>query len=69
MGYRGKGKGVGGLGWLDQKIYSGFELSSPFLTFTPSFIKIRPKIAKLVLWGGLGGGGRAVRVVGSKNFF
>ena len=53
----------GGLGWLDQNNFSGFELCSPFLTYTPSFIQIGPKLAKLVLWGGLGGGGRGVRVV------
>ena len=66
-GLGGWGVGVGGLGWLDQKNYSGFELCSPFLTYTPSFIQIGPKLAKLVLWGGLGGGGRVVWVVGSKK--
>ena len=50
-------KGVRGLGRSDQKNYSGFELCSLFLTHTPSFIQIGPKLAKLVLWGGLGGWG------------
>ena len=51
------GKGVGGLGWSDQKNYSGFELCSPFMTSTPIFIHIGPKLAKLVFWGGSGGYG------------
>ena len=60
------------MGWSDKKKFSGFELCSPFLTYTPSFIKIGPKSAKFVLWGGLGGLGgirRKVGVVGSKQFF
>ena len=48
--------GEGGMRWLDQKINAGFELSSPFLTYTPSFIQIGSKLAKLVCWGGLGDG-------------
>ena len=45
------GKGVKWLGWLggsDKKINTRLELCCPFLTFTPSFIKIGPKLAKLV---------------------
>ena len=34
---------------------SRFKLCSPFMTCTPSFIQIRPKLAKLLLKGGLGG--------------
>ena len=46
-----------GFSWLNQKNFSGFELCSPFLTSTPSFIHIGPKLAKLVFWGGSGGYG------------
>ena len=69
--------GWAGLGWesggrvvgvVRSKNFYGFVLCSPFLTYTPSFIQIGPKLAKLVLWGGLGGGGRGVWVVGSKKF-
>ena len=47
-------------GWLTTPTTSNSrsKLCSPFLTYTPSFIQIGPKSAKLVLWGGLGGGGR-----------
>ena len=51
--------GLGGreLEWLDQKNFSSFELCSPFMTSTPIFIHIGPKLAKLVFWGGSGGYG------------
>ena len=49
--------GVGGLGWLDRKNYLSFELCSPFMTSTPIFIHVTPKLAKLVFWGGSGGYG------------
>ena len=49
--------GVGGLEWSDQKNFSSFELCSPFMTSTPIFIHIGPKLAKLVFWGGSGGYG------------
>ena len=49
--------GVGGLGWLDQKNFFSFKLSCPFMTSTPIFIHIGPKLAKLVFWGGSGGYG------------
>ena len=48
---------LGGFGWSDQDNFSGFELCFPFLTYTPSFIQIGPKLAKLALWSGLGGRG------------
>ena len=41
----------------DQKNSIEFELCCPFLTSTPSFIQIGPKLAKLVFWGGSGGYG------------
>ena len=49
--------GVGGLGWSDQKTFISFELYSPFLTYTPIFIHLGSKLAKLVFWGGSGGYG------------
>ena len=49
--------GVGGLGGLDQKHFFSFELCSPFMTSTPIFIHVGPKLAKLVFWGGSGGYG------------
>ena len=45
------------MGWLDQKTFSSFELCSPFMTSTPIFIQIGPKLAKLVFWGRSGGYG------------
>ena len=48
-----QGRVVGGLGGVESKYNSGFELCCPFLTSTPSFIQIGPKLAKLVYWGGL----------------
>ena len=47
------GGGGGGVGGVESKNHSGFELCCPFLTSTPSFIQIGPKLAKLVYWGGL----------------
>ena len=48
---------VGGVRGVESKNNSGFELCCPFLTSTPSFIQIGPKLAKLVFWGGSGGYG------------
>ena len=44
-------------GWSDQENISGYELCSPFMTSTPSFIQIGSKLAKLVFWGEPGGYG------------
>ena len=54
-----RGVGVGGLGASDQKTFSSFELCSPFMTSTPIFIQIGPKLAKLVFWGRSGGYGHS----------
>ena len=54
-----------------QPLKTRFQLCSLLLISTPSFIQIGQKLAKLVLWSGLGGlgeGGKGVEVVGSKKF-
>ena len=56
-------RGVGVVG-LSTKNNSGFELCCPFLTSTPSFIQIGPKLAKLVFWGVLSWGWGWMGVLG-----